>query len=393
MIGQRGRLKPASTKAARGLGAALVAMMPGAALAQNGGVVYNLQEPVTRVGRSIYDLHTLMFWICVVIFIAVFSVMIYSMFAHRKSVGHKAAQFHENTTVEIIWTVIPFLILIGMAWPATKVLLALKDSTSPDITIKATGYQWKWGYDYMKGEGEGISFLAALATPHGQIYGEDQKSDNYLLETDRHVVVPVGKKVRVLLTANDVIHAWWVPAFGIKQDAIPGFVRDTWFKAEKEGLYRGQCAELCGKDHAFMPIVVEVVSQEKYSAWVGEQKKVMAAAADDPNKAWDVKDLAARGEKVFAANCAACHQATGQGVPNMFPPLVGSKVVLGPEQEQINVVLNGRKGTYRPNTMMPPMGALSDTDVAAVITYTRNAWGNKPQDNITLPADVKALRK
>jgi cytochrome c oxidase subunit 2 len=205
--------------------------------------------------------------------------------------------------------------------------------------------------------------------------------------------VPIHKKVRVLLTANDVIHTWWVPAFGVKQDAVPGFVRDTWFKAEKEGIYRGQCAELCGKDHGFMPIVVEVVSQEKYSAWVGEQKKATAAAADDPGKTWDLKDLVARGEKVFAANCAACHQANGQGLSNMFPPLAGSKVVLGPELEQIHAVLNGRKGTYRPNTLMPPLsGSLSDTDIAAAITYTRNAWGNKAQDSITQPADVKAAR-
>jgi cytochrome c oxidase subunit II len=373
-------------------GAALAVAMPGAALAQS-GLVYNLQEPVTRVGRDIYDLHTLMFWICVAIFVAVFSVMIYAMFAHRKSVGHKPAQFHENTTVEIVWTIIPFLILLGMAWPATRVLLAIKDTSSPDLTIKVTGYQWKWGYDYLKGEGEGISFLSALATPHEQIYGNEKKSEHYLLEVDRPVVVPVGKKVRLLLTANDVIHAWWVPAFGVKQDAIPGFVRDNWFRADKEGVYRGQCAELCGKDHGFMPIVVEVLSAEKYSAWVGEQKKLMAAAADDPSRTWDAKDLVARGEKAYAANCAACHQPNGQGVPNMFPPLAGSKVVLGPAAEQINAVLQGRKGTYRPNTIMPPMANMSDVEIAAAVTYTRNAWGNKPKDNLVQPSEVKALRK
>ncbi|OGA27480.1 MAG: cytochrome c oxidase subunit II [Betaproteobacteria bacterium RIFCSPLOWO2_02_FULL_65_24] len=366
--------------------------MPGAALAQS-NIVYNLQDPVTRVGQSIYDLHTLMFWMSVAIFVAVFSVMIYAMFAHRKSLGHKAAQFHENTTVEFVWTVIPFLILIGMAWPATRVLLAIKDTGSPDLTIKVTGYQWKWGYEYLKGEGEGVSFMSSLATPHEQIYGNEAKGQNYLLEVDRPLVVPVGKKVRLLLTANDVIHAWWVPAFGVKQDAIPGFVRDNWFRVEKEGVYRGQCAELCGKDHGFMPIVVEVLSAEKYAAWAGEQKKIMAAAADDPGKTWDVKDLIARGEKAYAANCAACHQPNGQGVPNLFPPLVSSKAVLGPDAEQIAIVLHGRKGAYRPNTIMPPLANLSDVDIAAAITYTRNAWGNKAEDNLVQPAEVKAARK
>ena len=372
--------------------AALALAMPGAALAQS-NIVYNLQDPVTRVGQSIYDLHTLMFWMSVAIFVAVFSVMIYAMFAHRKSLGHKAAQFHENTTVEFVWTVIPFLILIGMAWPATRVLLAIKDTGSPDLTIKVTGYQWKWGYEYLKGEGEGVSFMSSLATPHEQIYGNEAKGQNYLLEVDRPLVVPVGKKVRLLLTANDVIHAWWVPAFGVKQDAIPGFVRDNWFRVEKEGVYRGQCAELCGKDHGFMPIVVEVLSAEKYAAWAGEQKKIMAAAADDPGKTWDVKDLIARGEKAYAANCAACHQPNGQGVPNLFPPLVSSKAVLGPDAEQIAIVLHGRKGAYRPNTIMPPLANLSDVDIAAAITYTRNAWGNKAEDNLVQPAEVKAARK
>jgi cytochrome c oxidase subunit 2 len=220
--------------------------------------------------------------IIVIIFVGVFSVMFYSIYAHRKSVGHKAVPFHENTTVEIVWTIIPFFILIGMAWPATKTVLALKDTSNPDLTIKATGYQWKWGYDYLKGEGEGISLLSSLATPAEQVYGRQAKGEHYLLEVDQHLVVPVGKRIRVLTTAGDVIHAWWVPAFGVKQDAIPGFVRDTWFRADKEGIYRGQCAELCGKDHGFMPIVVEVVSAEKYTAWVAARKaKKTASAAGD----------------------------------------------------------------------------------------------------------------
>jgi cytochrome c oxidase subunit 2 len=353
----------------------------------------NLQEPVTRVAAQIFDLHTLMMVIILVIFVGVFGVMFYSIYAHRKSVGAKAAQFHENTTVEIIWTIIPFVILVGMAWPATKVVLNMKDTANPDLTIKATGYQWKWGYDYLKGEGEGISMLANLATPREQIEGKAPRGENYLLETDNHLVVPVGKKVRILTTANDVIHSWWVPAFGVKQDAIPGFVRDTWFRADKEGIYRGQCAELCGKDHGFMPIVVEVVSAEKYTSWVGEQKKKMAAAADDPNKQWTVAELVARGEKAYQANCAACHQANGVGIPNAFPSLVGSKVVLGTQDEQIKLILQGRKGVFMPNAQMPPQANLSDTEIAAIITYTRNAWGNKAQDNEVLPAEVKSARK
>ena len=348
---------------------------------------HNFQTPVTPVAREIYDLHLLMLWICAVIFVVVFGVMFYSIYAHRKSIGHKAVPFHENTTVEILWTIVPFFILIGMAWPATKSVLALKDTSNPDVTIKATGYQWKWGYDYLKGEGEGITLYSNLATPSEQVYNRQQKGDNYLLEVDQHLVVPVGKKIRILTTAGDVIHAWWVPAFGVKQDAIPGFIRDTWFKAEKEGIYRGQCAELCGKDHGFMPIVVEVVSPAKYSAWVGEQKKKLSAAADDPAKTWDLAELRARGEKVYAANCVACHQANGMGIPNAFPALAGSKMVNGPKGEQIAMVLNGKQGTA-----MQAFGkTLSDVEIAAVITYTRNAWSNKSGE--IQPADVKSARK
>ncbi len=369
---------------------ALLALFPAIASA---AYQMSLQPPVTRIAGEIYELHTLMMIIIVIVFLLVFSVMFYSIFKHRKSVGAKAAQFHESTTVEIIWTVIPLVILVGMAWPATKTVLSLKDTSNPDITIKATGHQWKWGYDYIKGEGEGISFLSALSTPQDQIRNGAPKGENYLLEVDNAVVVPVGKKVRILTTANDVIHAWSVPAFGVKQDAIPGFVRDTWFKADKEGTYRGQCSELCGKEHGFMPIVVNVVSAEKYSAWVGEQKKLLAAAADDPSKTWDVAELKTRGEKVFNANCAACHQANGAGVPNAFPSLVNSKVVLGAKGEQIAMVLAGRKGQFMPTSVMPPQNLLSDVDIAAAITYSRNAWGNKAKEDMVLPAEVKAARK
>ena len=348
----------------------------------------NFQTPVTRIAGEIYDLHMLMMYVILVIFVVVFGVMFYSIYAHRKSVGHKAAQFHENTTVEIIWTVIPFLILVGMAWPATKTLIAFKDTSNPDITIKATGYQWKWGYDYLKGEGEGVSFLSALSTPQDQIHNQQPKGENYLLEVDNALVVPVGKKIRVLTTANDVIHSFWVPAFGIKQDAIPGFVRDTWFRADKEGTFRGQCAELCGKDHGFMPIVVEVLSAEKYTQWVAEQKKKAAAAAEDPNKQWTAAELQARGEKVYAASCAACHQATGKGLPPAFPALDGSKIAIGDKAAHIDIVLNGKGGT----AMSAFAKQLSDTDIAAVITYERNAWGNKTGDAVQ-PAEVKAARK
>ena len=356
---------------------------------------YNLQPPQSTIAHQIYDLHTLIMWIIAGIFVVVFGAMTYAIVMHRKSVGHKAEQFHENTTVEIIWTVIPFLILIGMAWPATKTVISMKDTSNPDITIKATGYQWKWGYDYLQGEGQGISFYSTLSTPREQIDDYErkgtQKGEHYLIEVDNPVVVPVGKKVRIITTANDVIHAWWVPALGIKQDAIPGFVRDTWFKADTPGVYRGQCAELCGKDHGFMPIVVEAVAPEKYAAWVGEQQKKLAAAKPGPAKEWTLADLRAHGEKIYAGNCVACHQANGQGVPGNFPALSGSKIVNGPEVEQIKVVLNGIVKDGKP-TAMASFKHLSDADIAAVITYTRNNWANKTGD-ATTPAEVKAQRK
>lgn len=246
---------------------------------------YNLQEPQTEVARQIYDLHTIVLVICLVIFIGVFGMMFYSVIRHRKSVGHQAVQFHEHVTVEIIWTVVPFFILIGMAWPATQSLLAMKDTSSPDLTVKVTGYQWKWSYEYLKGEGDlsgvadGLMFYSTLATPHDQIYGTAAKGENYLLEVDNPLVVPVGKKVRVLITANDVLHAWWVPAFGVKQDAVPGFIRDAWFRVNKAGTYRGQCAELCGKEHGFMPIVVVVMEQKEFADWAAKQKTASTAAS------------------------------------------------------------------------------------------------------------------
>jgi len=351
----------------------------------------NFQAPESPVARNVYELHLIILGICVVIFVGVFGVMLYSIIKHRKSVGHKAAHFHENTTVEIIWTIIPLVVLVLMMIPSTKTLLAMRDSSSPDMTIKVTGYQWKWGYEYLQGEGQGIQFYSTLATPREQIEGKTAKGEHYLLEVDNPVVVPVGKKVRVLTTGADVIHSWWVPALGVKQDANPGFIRDTWFKADTPGVYRGQCAELCGKDHGFMPIVVHVVTPEKYTAWVAQQKKMMVAAAVDPNKQWTLDELKARGAKVYASNCVACHQATGKGLPPTFPALSGSKVVNGPKQGHIHVLLNGVVKDGKP-TAMVSFKHLSDVDLAAVITYERNSWDNKTGEAV-MPADVKAKRK
>ena len=348
---------------------------------------YNLAPPVTQIASEIYSLHTMMLVICGLIFVAVFGVMFYSIWKHRKSKGAVPADFHESTKVEIVWTVVPFIIVIIMALPATKTVVAQKDTSNADLTIKATGYQWKWGYDYLKGEGEGISFLSTLSTPRDQIEGRDDAAraanKTYLIEVDNEVVVPVNKKVRIITTANDVIHAWMVPAFGVKQDAIPGFVRDTWFRAEKIGTFRGQCAELCGRDHAFMPIVVRVVSQEDYSKWVAEKKKEMAAKADDPNKVWTEPELLARGAQVYAANCQACHQANGQGLKPAFPALDGSAVVAS-KADQIAILLNGKNA-------MPAWRQLSDVELAAVATYTKNSWSNK--HGVVQPADFKAARK
>ena len=343
----------------------------------------NLHPAATKVAEEVAVLHWMMLAICLVIFVAVFSVMFYSIYKHRKSLGHQSASFHESTTVEIVWTVVPLLIVIGMALPATKTVVAMKDTTNADITVKVTGYQWKWGYDYIKGEGEGVSFLQTLTTPREQINNQAEKSDTYLMEVDNEMVVPVGKKIRLVTTAHDVIHSWTIPAFGVKQDAIPGFVRDTWFRAEKVGTFRGQCSELCGKEHAFMPIVVKVVTDAEYSAWVEEKKKQMASLADDPTKTFTMDELKQRGEKVYAANCAACHQANGKGA-GAFPALDGSKVVTGPKDGQYKILLNGKNA-------MPKWTQLNDVELAAVMTYTRNAWGNKTGELIQ-PKDFTTAR-
>jgi cytochrome c oxidase subunit 2 len=348
---------------------------------------WNLQPAASKLAADIHWVHEMVMALVIVLFVGVFGFMFWSCYAHRKSVGHQAAKFHENTTIEILWTVIPAIILVLIAIPVTKVVIAQKDTSNPDLTIKVTGMQWKWGYDYLKGEGEGISFVSTLSTPRDQIEGRAPKGEHYLLEVDNELVVPVGKKVRMLTTAADVVHSWWVPVFGAKQDAIPGFIRDIWFRADRTGTFRSQCVELCGKDHGFMPIVVRVVSAGDYSKWVGEQMALAAKSADDENKAYTLDQLKARGEKVYAANCVACHQASGKGAPPAFPPLDGSKVVLGPKDAQIDTVLNGR-----PKTAMPSWKQLNNVELAAVITFTRNNWGNKTGE-IIQPADIKARRK
>ena len=365
-----------------------------AALAVNdlpGGPAVNqldLHPPVTQVAVDQQWLHYFMLVICAVIFVGVFGVMFYSILHHRKSKGAKAANFHESTTVEIIWTIVPFVIVILMALPATKVVVAMKDTSAADLTVKVTGIQWKWGYDYLKGEGEGIGFLSTLDAAQREMSDSGKPSgDDYLLKVDNPLVVPVDRKIRIITTANDVIHAFYVPSLGIQESALPGFVRDTWFRADKIGTYYGQCSQLCGKEHSYMPIQVKVVSAADYTKWVDAKKKEAAALADDPTKVWVLPELLARGEKVYAANCAVCHQASGKG-GGPIKALDGAAVVLDADHaKQIAVLLNGQN-----NGAMPSWKALSDTELAAVITYTKNNWSNKT-GQLVQPSEVVAQRK
>ncbi len=361
----------------------------------------DILPPASPMAQDAYDLHFGVLWVCVAIFFIVFGAMFWSIFKHRRSAGAQAAQFHENTTIEIIWTVVPLVVLVAMAWPATRTMLAMKDASAADISIKVTAYQWRWEYDYLQ---EGVRYFSSLATPRDQIDEREgpgkKKNENYLLEVDRPMVVPVGKKVRLLITSNDVIHGWYVPQLGVNQYGIPGFVKDAWFTGTKVGTFRGQCSQICGKEHAYMPIVVEVKSAEDYAKWAQAEKAKMpppeaqqvaaaapgaAAPADDPNKKWTPDELKAKGEPLFVATCAACHQATGKGLPPAFPPLAGSKVVNGPKAGQVAIVLKGK-----PGTAMASFAHLPDADLAAVITYTRSAWGNK--GDAVMPADIKAAR-
>lgn len=344
----------------------------------------NMTPGVTEVGESVYHLHMTIFWICVAIGVVVFGVMFWSIINHRKSKGAQPAQFHESTAVEILWTIIPFVILIGMAVPATGTLIKMYDASDAAVDIKVTGYQWKWKYDYLNEE---IGFFSNLATPQDQIYNRDDKGEHYLLEVDQPLVIPVGKKVRFLVTANDVIHSWWVPSLAVKRDAIPGFVNEAWTKAEKEGIYRGQCAELCGKDHGFMPIVVKVVSEPEYKEWVLAKQEIARQEYELKNKEWTLDELVARGEKTYGTYCAGCHQPDGAGLPPAFPALKGSAVAKGPIEGHADVVLHGRPGT----AMQAFAAQLNEVDIAAVVTFERNAWGNNMGDKLT-PQQVATLK-
>ncbi|MDH1264808.1 cytochrome c oxidase subunit II [Pseudomonas sp. GD03944] len=345
----------------------------------------NMTPGVTEVSRSVFDLHMTIFWICVVIGVIVFGAMFWSMILHRRSTGQQPAHFHESTTVEILWTVVPLLILVLMAIPATKTLIDIYDSSESELDIQVTGYQWKWHYKYL---GQDVEFFSNLTTPRDQINNKADKGEHYLLEVDEPLVVPVGTKVRFLITAADVIHSWWVPALAVKKDAIPGFVNESWTRIDEPGIYRGQCTELCGKDHGFMPVVVEAKSKEDFAAWLAERKQVAAAEKELTSKEWTLEELMARGEKAYNTACGACHQATGEGLPPMFPALKGSDIATGPAAAHIEIVFNGK-----PGTSMAAFGKqLSEVDLAAIITYERNAWGNNVGDMVT-PKDILDFKK
>lgn len=344
------------------------------------GWTYNMPRGVTEISRSVFDLHMLIFWICVVIGIIVFGIMFWSMFMHRKSRGAVPAKFHENVGVEVLWTVIPLLILVGMAVPATKTLIEIYDAEEADIDILITGYQWRWQYSYL---GEDVAFMSNMTTPREEINNLTAKNEHYLLEVDEPLVVPVGKKIRFLITAADVIHSWWVPALAVKKDAIPGFVNEAWTRIEEPGIFRGQCTELCGRDHGFMPVVVEAKTQEDYDIWLAEKKEAAALEAELREKDWTLDELMERGQQVYSRACAACHQPGGEGLPPMFPALKGSDMALNDTPAHIDIVVNGK-----PGTSMAAFGAqLSETDIAAVITYERNAWGNDTGE-LVVPLDI-----
>ena len=346
----------------------------------------NMTESVTPLGRELYGLHMLVFWICVGIGILVFGAMGWSIIHHRRSKGAEAANFHESTTIEVLWTVVPLLILIAIAIPATATLIDLEDAkTDADITLQVTGIQWKWKYTYID---EDVSFVSSLAQSSRDVVKDPTGNENYLLEVDEPIVLPINKKIRFLFHSNDVIHAWWVPELAVKQDAIPGFINDSWAIIEEPGTYRGQCAELCGKDHGFMPIVVEAVTQPEYEQWLAAKRAEAEAAAASADQEWSMQDLLARGETVYQANCAACHGPTGAGIPGAFPAMTGSPVATNPDPaEHIDILLNGRAGT----AMAAYREQLNDVDIAAVITYERNALGNSVGDTVQ-PSAIKNAR-
>lgn len=359
------------------------------AAADAGGITMddiNMPRSVTEVGQSIYGLHMLIFWICVVIGIAVFGVMFYSIYAHRKSRGVVPSQFHESTKVEIAWTVVPFFILILMAFPATSTLVEIYDFEDAEMDILITGYQWKWKYEYLAEDGENVSFFSNLTTPQGEIYNTAEKNENYLLEVDEPMVIPVNTKVRFLVTANDVIHAWWVPELAVKKDAIPGFINETWTLATEEGVYRGQCAELCGKDHGFMPIVVKVVSEAEYADWLDSKQAEAAQIRELMEQTFSIDELMARGKDVYQKNCLACHGANGEG--GVGTAIAKSPIATGELGEHLNVGVNGVPGT----AMQAFGGILNDVDLAAVITYQRNAFGNN-MGELVQPIDIFNYKK
>ncbi len=349
------------------------------------GAAWELNMPVgiTDISRETYDLHMLITIICASIGLVVYGVLIWSLVKYRKSKGAKSASFHENTTIEIIWTVIPIIILVAMAIPSTGVLRQIYDASESELDIMITGYQWRWQYSYLADEGEEVSFFSNLSTTDDQIAGLDEKSENYLLEVDEPMVIPVNTKVRFLLTAADVIHSWWVPEFAVKKDAIPGFVNEAWVIAEETGTFRGQCTELCGQEHGFMPVVVEVVEQEEFDAWYSERQEAAAAVAELTSQDWNMEQLVAQGETVYRTFCMACHQENGQGLPPAFPALTGSAIAVGPIEDHIDIVLNGAPGT----AMAAFGGQLNPVDLAAVITYERNALGNSVGDLVT-PVEI-----
>jgi cytochrome c oxidase subunit 2 len=345
----------------------------------------NLSPGVTAISAAVYDLHMTIFWVCVAIGVAVFGVMFWSIIHHRKSRGAKAHHFHENTLIEITWTVIPLLILVAMAVPATATLVKMYDKSDADLDIQVTGYQWKWRYQYLN---QDVDFFSSLATPREQINNQSEKGEHYLLEVDQPLVIPAGKKVRFLMTANDVIHSWWVPALAVKKDAIPGFINEAWTVVPQPGIYRGQCAELCGKDHGFMPIVVDVRSEADFSQWLAQMKQAKQVASDAVARQWTLAELMETGEQVYNRACAACHQATGAGIPGVFPALKGSPVVSGDPAIHIDIVLNGKPGS----AMQAFRDQLSAAELAAVITYERNAWGNTSGDLIS-PAEISRMKE
>jgi cytochrome c oxidase subunit 2 len=380
--GGRQRLFLATASAAA---ASLSAAGPAQAAGEGTSSV-NMSPGVPSVGQSIFDLHMTILWICVAIGLGVFGVMFYSIIYHRKSRGVTPAQFHESTKVEIAWTVVPFLILIGMAVPATSTLLEIYDFEDAEMDILITGYQWKWKYEYLSEDGENVSFFSNLSTPQGEIYNTAPKNENYLLEVDEPVVIPVNTKVRFLVTANDVIHAWWVPELAVKKDAIPGFINETWTIAEEEGIYRGQCAELCGKDHGYMPVVVKVVSRDEYDAWFTAKQADAAQIRELMAQNFTMDELMERGKTVYQRNCLACHGAKGEG--GVGPAIAGSAVATGDLGGHLNVGVNGVAGS----AMQAFGGIINDVEMAAVITYQRNAFGNNMGDMVQ-PIDVFNYKK